>query len=130
MGQLIAAHAVLGLKLADHRIDGSAPFHVAFDPWGDAARLAGGVYLEPNNPDRSITSEFFSMDFITSMSELRFSVHTGRAWRSRVCERFSGNYNKNTGFPLILSIGVSNAPIDWSCSHALHRGGRRCARTE
>ena len=95
---MIAAHAVLGLKLADHRIDGSAPFRVAFDLWGDEARLAGGVYPEPNNPDRSITSEFFSMDFITSMSELRFSVHTGRAWRSRVCERFSGNYNKNTGF--------------------------------
>jgi hypothetical protein len=31
MGQVIAAHAVLGLKKSDHRLDGSAPFHVAFD---------------------------------------------------------------------------------------------------
>src|ERR1019366_855331 len=37
---------------------------------------------------------------------------------------------KTRSFSLILSTGASNAPIDWSCSHALHRSGRRCARTE
>jgi hypothetical protein len=37
MGKVIAAHAVLGLEMTDHRFDGGASFHVALDLRGDAA---------------------------------------------------------------------------------------------
>jgi hypothetical protein len=46
VSEMVAAHAVLGLEMTDHRLDGSAPFHVALDLRGDAALLTGGVDLE------------------------------------------------------------------------------------
>jgi hypothetical protein len=46
MGEVVAAHAVLGLEMTDHRFDGGASFHVALDLRGDAALLTGGVDLE------------------------------------------------------------------------------------
>jgi hypothetical protein len=39
MGEMVAAHAVLGLEMADDRLDGGAPSHLAFDLRGDAALL-------------------------------------------------------------------------------------------
>ncbi len=39
--EVIAAHAVLGLEVADHRLDGGAAFHLAFDDGGDPAGLTG-----------------------------------------------------------------------------------------
>ena len=41
MSQMIAAHAVLGLKMADNRFDGGAPSHLSLDlrcrPGGSAS---------------------------------------------------------------------------------------------
>ncbi len=38
--EVIAAHAVLGLEVADHRLDGDAPPHLAADGGGDTPHLA------------------------------------------------------------------------------------------
>ena len=46
MGQMIAAHAVLGLEVADNRFDGGAPSHLPFDLRRDAALLACSEDLE------------------------------------------------------------------------------------
>ena len=35
-GEIVAVHAVLGLEMADDRLDGRAPPHVALDRWCDA----------------------------------------------------------------------------------------------
>jgi hypothetical protein len=39
-------HAVLGLEVADHRLDRGAPPHLAADRGGDAAHLAGDPHPE------------------------------------------------------------------------------------
>src|SRR5262249_8205984 len=39
--EIIAAHTVLGLDVANDRLNSGAPFHLAADRRGDAARLAG-----------------------------------------------------------------------------------------
>src|SRR5215831_12277737 len=44
--EVIAAHAVLGLEVADHRLDGGAAPHLAAHGLGDAAHLAGDPDLE------------------------------------------------------------------------------------
>jgi hypothetical protein len=46
MGEVIAAHAVVFLEVADDRLDGRASFELALDLRRDAALLAGGVDLE------------------------------------------------------------------------------------
>lgn len=46
MGELVAAHAVMLLKMADDRFDGGAALEGALDLRGDAAPLAGGIDLE------------------------------------------------------------------------------------
>ncbi len=38
--EVIAAHAVLCLEVADHRLDGGAPPHLAADGSGDTPHLA------------------------------------------------------------------------------------------
>src|SRR5437763_3078104 len=38
--EIIAAHSVLGLDMADDRLDRSAAFHLAADRFGDPANLA------------------------------------------------------------------------------------------
>jgi hypothetical protein len=35
-GEIVVVHAVLGLEMADDRLDGRAPPHVALDRWCDA----------------------------------------------------------------------------------------------
>ena len=47
MREVVAAHAMLGLEMADARLDGGAAAQVAFDRCGDAPFLAGDVDLEP-----------------------------------------------------------------------------------
>ena len=42
VSEMIAAHAVLGLEMADHRFDGGAPLEFAFDLGRDAALLTCG----------------------------------------------------------------------------------------
>ena len=44
--EVVAAHAMLGLEMADNRLDGGAPSHLSFDLRGDTALLAGGEDLE------------------------------------------------------------------------------------
>jgi len=44
--EIIAAHAVLGLEMADHRLDRGAALHLAADGFGDAPDLAGDPDLE------------------------------------------------------------------------------------
>ena len=39
--EVVAAHAVLGLEVADHRLDGGAAPHLAADGFGDSAHLVG-----------------------------------------------------------------------------------------
>lgn len=46
-GEIFAAHPVLGLEMADDRLDGREPPHFALDRRGDAALLAAGEDLEP-----------------------------------------------------------------------------------
>ena len=46
VGQVVAAHAVLVLDVADHRFDCRAPSHLAFDGRCHVAFLACGVDLE------------------------------------------------------------------------------------
>src|SRR5260221_13938570 len=46
MGEVVGAHAVRVLEVADHRLDGGPPFELALDLRRDAALLAGGVNLE------------------------------------------------------------------------------------
>ena len=46
MGMIIAAHAVILLKVADDGVDGRAPSHITFDLRGDATLLAGGIDFE------------------------------------------------------------------------------------
>src|SRR5215472_1646905 len=43
----VAAHAVLGLEMADNRLDGSAAPHLAADPGADPADLAGDPDPDP-----------------------------------------------------------------------------------
>jgi hypothetical protein len=47
MGKVVAAHAVIILKMADHRLDGGAAFERALDLVGDAALLAHRVDSKP-----------------------------------------------------------------------------------
>ena len=47
MGKVVAAHAVVVLEMADHRLDGGAAFERALDLIGDAALLARRVDSEP-----------------------------------------------------------------------------------
>ena len=47
MGEIVAAHAVVFLEVADHGLDGGPSFELALDLRGEAALLAGGVDLEP-----------------------------------------------------------------------------------
>jgi hypothetical protein len=44
--EIIAAHAVLSLDVAEDRLDCGAPFHLAADRGGDATCLAGDPYPE------------------------------------------------------------------------------------
>ena len=59
--EIIEAHSVILLKVADEGLDGRAPSYVTFDLRGDAALLAGGVDFEfrslpePCVLDRSIS---------------------------------------------------------------------------
>ena len=46
MGEVVAAHAVLGFEMADDRFDGGAPSHLPFDLRRDAALLTGCEDLE------------------------------------------------------------------------------------
>jgi hypothetical protein len=46
LGEIIAAHAVILLEVADDGLAGRAPSHVKFDLRGNAALLAGGVDFE------------------------------------------------------------------------------------
>ena len=46
MGEVIAAHAVLGFEMADARLDDGAAAQVAFDRLCDAPFLAGDIDLE------------------------------------------------------------------------------------
>ena len=45
-GEIVAVHAVLVLEMADDGLDGGAASHLAFDLWGHAALLLGGVDFE------------------------------------------------------------------------------------
>ena len=45
--EIVAAHAVLGLEMADDRLDGSAAPHLAANRGGDPADLAGDPDPEP-----------------------------------------------------------------------------------
>ena len=47
-GEIVAAHAVLGLDVADDRLDGGAAAQFALDGVGDAALLARDIDLEPH----------------------------------------------------------------------------------
>lgn len=40
VGEIVSAHAVLGLEMADDGFDSGSPFHLAFDLWGHAPFLA------------------------------------------------------------------------------------------
>jgi hypothetical protein len=40
MGEIVAAHAVLGFEMSDDRLDGGASSQLALDDLGDAALLA------------------------------------------------------------------------------------------
>lgn len=42
VSEVIAAHSVFVLDVADHRLDGRSPPHLALDGWGDAALLTSG----------------------------------------------------------------------------------------
>ena len=44
--EVVAVHSVLVLEMPDHRFDGGAAAHLAFDLRGEAALLLGGVDLE------------------------------------------------------------------------------------
>src|SRR5580692_12538226 len=44
---MVATHAVIGLEMADHRLDGGSASHLAADGLGDTADLAGDPDLEP-----------------------------------------------------------------------------------
>jgi hypothetical protein len=44
--EVVAVHAVLVLEMADHRFDGGAAAHLAFDLRRDTALLLGRVDLE------------------------------------------------------------------------------------
>jgi hypothetical protein len=44
--EVVAVHAVLVLEVPDHRFDGGAAAHLAFDVRDEAALLPGGVDLE------------------------------------------------------------------------------------
>src|SRR5512133_2406128 len=44
---MVAAHSVVVLEMADHRLDGSATPHLATDGLGDTANLAADPDLEP-----------------------------------------------------------------------------------
>ena len=46
VSEVIASHAVFGLKMSDHGLDGGASLELAFDLRCDATLLAGGVDLE------------------------------------------------------------------------------------
>jgi hypothetical protein len=46
MGEVIAAHAVVFLEVADDRLDGGASFELTLDLRREAPLLAGGVDLE------------------------------------------------------------------------------------
>ena len=39
--EVVTAHAVFGLEVSDHRLDGGASAHFFCDCWGDAAHIAG-----------------------------------------------------------------------------------------
>lgn len=41
-GEVVAAHSVFALDVADDGLDRRPPPHLALDGWGDAALLAGG----------------------------------------------------------------------------------------
>jgi hypothetical protein len=45
-GEVVSAHAVLRLRVADDRFDGGTAAQLAFDGLGDAASLAGDIDLE------------------------------------------------------------------------------------
>ena len=45
-GEIVSAHAVLGLGVTDDRFDRRAAAQLTFDGFGDAASLAGDVDLE------------------------------------------------------------------------------------
>ena len=45
-GEIVSAHAVLGLGVTDDRFDRRAAAELALDGFGDAASLAGDVDLE------------------------------------------------------------------------------------
>ena len=44
---MVAAHSVVVLEMADHRLDGGATPHLATDGFGDTANLAADPDLEP-----------------------------------------------------------------------------------
>jgi len=46
MREMIAAHAVLSLEMADDRFDSGTPSHLPFDAWRDAALLTRDEDLE------------------------------------------------------------------------------------
>jgi hypothetical protein len=45
--EIVAVHAVLGLDVADHRLDGGAAYHLAADGVGHAPHLAADPHLKP-----------------------------------------------------------------------------------
>ena len=47
VGEIVAAHAMFILDVADERLDGGAASHLAFDGGCHSAFLARGVNLEP-----------------------------------------------------------------------------------
>lgn len=46
VGEEVSAHAVIGLGVADHRLDGGAALHLALDGLGHAPPLAGDEHPE------------------------------------------------------------------------------------
>lgn len=45
--EMVTAHSVVVLEMADHRLDGGATPHLATDRFGDTANLAADPDLEP-----------------------------------------------------------------------------------
>ncbi len=46
VGEIVAVHSVILLKMADDRFDGGAAFHLSFDLWGHPSLLLGRIDFE------------------------------------------------------------------------------------
>ena len=102
VSEMIAAHAVLGLEMADHRFDGGAPLEFAFDLGRDAALLTCG-----KNPHMGISKSRGKKSLVHEL-KLRCLFRYPRSKPDSVIWLFLA---RSTSHPVVAQSNCTNIPL-------------------